>query len=273
MGLSWQGFPLMHDPIILSLGSFSLTWYALLYLTGIISASIVLWYRRPRFSPPLSRDQFWELIVFVLWGVLLGARLGYVIFYGDRSYLIEPWRVFSPFDFSTSEWTGIRGLSFFGGLLGGATSILLFSRKSGISFWKVADWVVPAVPLGILFGRLGNFLNLELPGRTTQMLWGMHFPPDIAILRHPSTLYEALGEGLVLFLFLWFLTSFPKRPGVMTASFLMGYGVIRFCLEFFRAPDPGFPLLLSLISYNQLLAFGCFLIGGILFLRLRRRVM
>lgn len=212
----------------------AIPWYTLCYLLGVLLASLffISLARRKRLFT--SEEATIELITSVLWGVILGARLGFVILYGDESYLREPWRIISPYDFTLGEWVGIRGLSFHGGLIGGVIGLWRFSREAGRQFWGFADGVVQAVPIGLFFGRIGNFLNHELVGRPTEVAWGMVLVAGETFRRHPVVLYEALFEGLVLFFFLILVSRLGARSGNVAAFFLMVYGAIRFWLEFFR---------------------------------------
>lgn len=222
------------DPIAFTLGGIPVPWYTLLYLAGVVLATLFFVSLARRKQLFKSDEATIELIISVLWGVIIGARLGYIIFYGDESYLREPWRIISPYDFTLGEWVGIRGLSFHGGLLGGMIGLWRFSREAGRHFWDFADALVQAIPIGLFFGRIGNFLNHELIGRPTEVMWGMLLIPGETFLRHPAVLYEALFEGGVLFFFLLLLNRLGARSGNLAAFFLIGYGLIRFFLEFFR---------------------------------------
>lgn len=230
----WQTLPARFDAIAFHVMGFGVPWYTLCYLTGIFLATLYfidLARRRQLFR---TEETVIELILSVLWGVIIGARLGYVLLYGDASYWAEPWRIVSPYDFSLHTWVGIRGLSFHGGLVGGMIGLWRFAREAQHHFWQIADVLVQAVPIGLFFGRVGNFLNHELIGRPTEILWGMQLLPTETMLRHPVTLYEALGEGVLLFCLLLLTDRLRMRPGVTAAVFLIGYGLIRFCMEWFR---------------------------------------
>lgn len=230
----WQTLPQFIDPVAFSPFGFPIPWYTICYLLGVIFATIFFVSLLRRKGLVISEDGTIELIVSVLWGVIIGARLGYVLFYGDSSYWEEPWRIISPYDFTLGEWIGIRGLSFHGGLIGGAIGLWRFTREGNRDFWRIADALVQAVPIGILFGRLGNFLNHEIPGKITELAIGMQWFLEEGVLRHPVTLYEALAEGGLLFFFLVLVNRLQARSGNVTALFLIGYGVIRFVMEFFR---------------------------------------
>ena len=257
----WQRLPTTIDPIAFSVGFFSASWYAILYLAGIAFAGAYLFrlaWKRRLFE---THEAFFSWLSFILWGVLIGARLGFVFFYGDVSYFEEPWRIVSPYDFSTETWVGIRGMSFFGGLLGGAVTLLWYARRYTRSFLELSDILVMAIPIGLFFGRLGNFLNGELWGTVTNLPWGMQYSDFERVLRHPSQLYEAFGEGVLLFLLLLFFQGKGRFRGEMTALFLIAYGMIRFLLEFWRMPDPESVLFAGSLHPNQLLAFSLILLG------------
>jgi phosphatidylglycerol:prolipoprotein diacylglycerol transferase len=180
-------------------------------------------------------------------GLIVGARLGYILFYQFPdyiNYLTHPLEIIAI-------WHG--GMSFHGGLIGAVLAGFLFSRRRQVPFWQGADVVIVTAPVGIGFGRLGNFINGELFGRPSTMPWAMVFPTGGPMPRHPSQLYEAALEGLLLFIVLWMLKDRPFRPGTMVCLFLGGYGFFRFLVEFFRQPDPQIGLLLGLISMGQVL--------------------
>lgn len=230
----WQTLPLRFDSIAFVLSSVAVPWYTLCYILGIILATL-LFVSLLRRQGKIPNDEVTiELVTSILWGVIIGARIGYVLLYGDAVFWQEPWRIISPYDFTTGSWIGIRGLSFHGGLIGGAIGLWRFTREAGRKFFDFSDALVQAVPIGLLFGRLGNFLNHEIPGKVTEVVWGMQFTLGEAGLRHSVTLYEAVGEGVVLFFFLVLAARLSPRPGMLTALFLVGYGTIRFLLEFYR---------------------------------------
>jgi phosphatidylglycerol:prolipoprotein diacylglycerol transferase len=195
----------------------------------------------PQGKPPFAQRDTDDLLIYVAAGVLLGGRLGHVLFYDPLHYLSQPLNILAV-------WKG--GMSFHGGLIGSILAIVLFARRVGANPWSVLDSCAAAVPIGLFFGRLANFINGELWGRPTTVPWGMVFPFREAgdIERHPSQLYEAFFEGLVVFAVLWWLThrmGALRRPGVVGGVFLIGYGVARSFCEFFREPDPGHILTLG----------------------------
>lgn len=266
----WQTLALEIDPVAFEIAGIPVPWYTLAYVLGIFLATLFFVSLARRRGLFMTEDATIELLVSVLWGVIIGARLGYVILYGDESYWREPWRIISPYDFTLGEWVGIRGLSFHGGLIGGAYGLWRFSREAGRNFWQFADCLAQAVPLALLTGRIGNFLNQELIGRVTSVPWGMQLVSGEGLLRHPVTLYEALGEGVLLFFFLLLANRLGARPGTITALFLIGYGAIRFMLEFFRETE----LIMTLgLSLGQALSVAMVLGGAlVLFSRARSAV-
>jgi phosphatidylglycerol:prolipoprotein diacylglycerol transferase len=178
-------------------------------------------------------------LLWTILGLIVGARLGYVLFYNFSYYLSHPLEILLPFEFSGGiRFVGISGMSYHGGAIGVLLATLIFCRKRAISFWNILELFSPAVPLGYTFGRIGNFINGELYGRRTDVPWGMYFPLDsLHQLRHPSQLYEAFFEGLVLFAILWSIRRRSPFDGFLFAAYLFGYGFVRFFIEFFREPD------------------------------------
>lgn len=231
---SWQSLPLSLDPIIGYLYTVPVTWYAACYIFGaVFSAMYFIWRaRRKGLLPDIFTSI--DLIVTVLWGVVIGARLGYVLFYGGDEFFREPWRIISPYDFGEKEWIGIRGMSFHGGLVGGVIGLWMFTREANRRLLEFADVLVQAVPIALFFGRIGNFLNLEIIGRATSVEWGIRLPFSEGMLRHPVTLYEALLEGVLLFLILLVGSRFLKTPGRLTAVFLLAYASFRIFAEGYR---------------------------------------
>ncbi|MFA9262585.1 MAG: prolipoprotein diacylglyceryl transferase [Undibacterium sp.] len=213
-----------------------------------------------------------DLIVTVLWGVVIGARLGYVLFYGGDEFYREPWRIISPYDFQLKEWIGIRGMSFHGGLIGGAVGLWMFTREASRHFLEFADALVQAVPIALLFGRIGNFLNLEIIGKTTTSPWGMQIPFLGEALRHPVTLYEATGEGLILFALLFLGSRVLKSPGRLSGLFLLSYASFRIAAEFFRNLPEGTNLIFGFFTMGQALSLGMVMAGLVLLFWPRPRV-
>jgi len=203
-------------------------------------------------------------------GVIIGGRLGYVFFYNFSFYLAHPLAVISPLDFVTGELVGIYGMSYHGGLIGIFIATLFFIKKYKLNFWTFSDFVIPAIPLGYFFGRIGNFLNGELFGRATNSVLGMYFPSDsLGVLRHPSQLYEAFTEGFLLFIFLWIWRNEKKLQSKFLALYLIGYAVARFLAEFFREPDAQIGFIFGILTLGQLFSALMFF-GGLILLFLKK---
>lgn len=216
------------DPIAFQVGPLAVRWYGLMYLFGFVGGFFVARWLARRRGIKISNEQLTELISYVAVGVVLGGRLGYVIFYNLPYYLAYPLQVLA-------FWEG--GMSFHGGMLGAMLAGWLWVRKQGLPFYPAADCIFAAAPLGLGLGRLGNFINGELYGRPTEMPWGMVFPGAGPLPRHPSQLYEAFLEGAVLLAVLAWLGTRVRTHGVVTWAFIGGYGMVRFAVEFFREPD------------------------------------
>lgn len=243
------------DPIIVSIGPIAIRWYSMAYIGGLAFA---WWYiRRQAAKPgaPMSVAHIDDFITVAMLAIIVGGRLGYVLFYRPDYYFENPAAIIRL-------WDG--GMSFHGGLIGVILSIFWFVKKQKLDLLKVADVIASVSPVGLLAGRLANFINGELWGRASDVPWAMVFPADpTGLPRHPSQLYEALGEGLLLFLILQYLylkTSLPKKaPGVIAGIFFAGYGLARFLVEFVREPDAA--ILLGL-TRGQLLTVPMFLFAA-----------
>lgn len=266
----YQHLPGRLDSIAFHIGSFSVAWYSLTYIAAFAVIYLLLIYRIKKKEAEYGRKLTADFIFYAFAGLIIGARLGYVIFYNFSYYSHHPLLIISPYD-SSGNFTGIYGMSYHGGLIGVIIASILFARKNRTNFWRLADFIVPAIPAGYFFGRIGNFLNGELYGRATQKWTGMFFPAGGPVLRHPSQLYEALFEGLVLFLILWLLRNKKTLTGYFLALYFISYGSFRFILEFFREPDPQIGLILKFFTEGQLLSLIMFLAGlGIIFWRKRK---
>ena len=258
--------PQTMDPIIFEIGWFKIQYYGLMYIVGFaISYSLVFLRikREKRFH--FSAEQIQDLMLFMILGLIVGARLGYVLFYNLSYYLRHPLEILLPFEFSNGiTFTGIAGMSYHGGLIGIIIFSWLYIRKAEFNFWNTADLFAPIVPLGYTFGRIGNFINGELYGRITSAPVGMYFPlapgPE---LRHPSQLYEAFFEGIFLFVILWNVRNFNTPRGSMLSFYLIGYGTVRFFIEYFRQPDAHIGFIWFSFSMGQILC-GLMIVGGIL---------
>lgn len=245
-------FPVI-DPIIFSIGPVSLRWYGTMYLIGFLAAMFMANKAADRSNGLWTREQVSDLLFYGFLGVILGGRVGYVLFYQFEYFLSDPL-------YLLEIWQG--GMSFHGGLLGVTLAVLIFARKTNKSFLTVGDFIVPLVPIGLGMGRLGNFINAELWGRQTDVPWAMVFPTDaLQVPRHPSQLYEFFLEGVVLFIILYVVTRKPRSLGLASGTFLIGYGIFRSIVEFFREPDAHLGLYFSFISKGQILSIPMILIG------------
>ena len=223
--------PLGLKPVLFHIGPFSLRWYSLGYLAGILVGWWYLLKLIDRPGAPMARRHADDMVFYATLGIILGGRLGYVLFYKLGFYLENPLDIFKV-------WDG--GMSFHGGMIGTSLGIFYLSRKNGLNWLRIHDYVACSVPFGLFFVRLANFVNGELWGRQTDAPWGVIFPHGGPFPRHPSQIYEAGLEGIVLFLILWFLfwrTDARYYPGRLVGTFLLGYGVGRFVVEFWREPD------------------------------------
>jgi phosphatidylglycerol---prolipoprotein diacylglyceryl transferase len=264
------------NPVLFHLGALRIQWYGLMYIVAFTIVFFISRYRtRTETRFPYDEEFLKNILTYGFIGVLIGGRLGYVVFYNSRYYMAHPLEIILPFSFEDGfRFTGISGMSYHGGAIGAIVGGWLFSRKFKIDFWNLCDLFFPPTALGYTFGRLGNFINGELWGRITTSPIGMHFPlaPDSDSLRHPSQLYEATFEGIVLFLVLWSLRKgkFPK--GAMSAFYIFGYGFVRFFIEFYRQPDAhlGF-VVANRFSMGQVLCATMMAIGIGLFLYLKFR--
>jgi phosphatidylglycerol:prolipoprotein diacylglycerol transferase len=248
------------NPIAFSLGPLKIHWYGLMYLVGFVLGWVLLEYRSRRFNLGWKKDQISDLIFYAAMGVIIGGRLGYVIFYDFFDFIHAPWIVFKL-------WEG--GMSFHGGLVGVILAMIVYCKKYKINFFDVTDQIVIIAPLGLAAGRLGNFINGELWGRiaSTPLPWAMIYPEAGPIPRHPSELYEFLLEGILLFIIMWIFAN-KKRPRMATSGlFLLLYGCFRFFVEFFRQPDSqlGF-LAFHWATMGMILSAPMILAGAVIFL-------
>jgi phosphatidylglycerol:prolipoprotein diacylglycerol transferase len=250
------------DPVFLRLGPLELRWYGLMYIIGFLGAFFLIQREASRRALAFSADDVADILSTLAVGVILGGRLGYVLFYKPSYYLQEPLRIFAV-------WEG--GMSFHGGLLGVALALVWLARRRRMPVLLLSDLVVPSVPLGLGLGRIGNFINGELYGRVTTAPWGMVFPEGGNLPRHPSQLYEAMLEGVFLFAVLQLLARRRPPSGVISGAFLILYGMCRFAVEFYREPDAHLGLLGGVVSMGQLLCIPMMLAGGGMVLHALRR--
>jgi phosphatidylglycerol:prolipoprotein diacylglycerol transferase len=259
------------DPIALAIGPVALHWYGLMYAVAFLSFVAVgkrQVARMAAWPPPLGerwqRHDPDDMLVWGMLGVVLGGRLGYVLFYQPAFYAEHPAQI-------VAVWQG--GMSFHGGLIGVLLALAWYARRRGLAFFQVMDFVAPCVPLGLAAGRLGNFINGELWGRVADpsLPWAMVFPQVDSQPRHPSQLYQMALEGVLLFVVLWWFARRPRPVGQVSAVFLMGYGVLRFVAEYFRQPDSYLGLLSLGLSMGQWLSLPMVVAGALLWRHAARR--
>jgi len=263
----YQYLPYHINPTAMSLGFLKVDWYSLMYLAGFLTVYFLLKYRIKKKENNFSFDisKLEDLLMYSFFGLILGARLGYVLFYNFSYYLENPLAIISPYDPVTHQFIGIYGMSYHGGLIGVILFSWIFTKKNKLNFFSLANFVIPAIPAGYFFGRVGNFLNGELYGRATQKFWGMYFPADsFGFLRHPSQLYEAFLEGIVLFLILWFFRNKKEWQEKLVGIYFCGYAFFRIVVEFFREPDEQIGYLFGFLTLGQILSSIMLVIGIIL---------
>lgn len=241
------------DPVLIHLGPLAIRWYGLMYLLGFVAAFFLISRLAPRRQLPLDKDAVSDLLFYIVLGVILGGRFGYVLFYNFAYFLNHPLQIFAV-------WQG--GMSFHGGLTGVVVATLIYCRRHAIAILPLADILAIAATIGLGLGRIGNFINGELWGRVTTLPWGVVFPAAGPQPRHPSQLYEALLEGPIIFFLLYWLFTRKVRNGSVFFSFLIFYGVGRFVIEFFREPDQQLGFLWGGATMGQLLCLAMVLLGS-----------
>lgn len=244
------------SPIIVQIGPLALRWYSMAYLFGILFGWWLAAKRIKKYQIPLTKNNLEDIVFYFTLGVILGGRLGYVLAYGTEKFWINPLEIFAV-------WHG--GMSFHGGIVGVIIAMYLAAKHVNFSFLKLTDFTAPLVPVGIFLGRLANFVNDELWGRVTNVAWAVRFPNGGYLPRHPSQLYEACLEGVVLFVILnlmWTNKQCRERKGFISGAFLLGYALFRMLLEQFREPDAQLGFLWSGVTMGQLLSLPA-LLGGV----------
>lgn len=242
------------NPVAIDFGAIQIYWYGLMYLFGFVAAWLLA--RARATTHGFEKSQVEDLLFYGALGVIIGGRLGYAIFYDLAANLDNPINMLKV-------WQG--GMSFHGGLIGVLVAMWLFTRKSGKSFFEITDFIAPLVPLGLFFGRIGNFINAELWGKVSDIPWAMVFPGGGPLPRHPSQLYQALLEGLLLFVLLWWFSAKPRPRAAVSGLFLLGYGVFRFIVEFVRMPDPQYGYLaFNWLTMGQILCLPMIIAGAIM---------
>lgn len=251
------------NPVLFSLGPLTIRWYGVAYVAGFIGAGVIMARTAKRWQLDISSDDIFTIMVWIACGVILGGRLGYVLAYGAGYYLQHPLEIFA---FSEG------GMSFHGGLVGALILGAWRAYRDKISAWTLADLAVIGAPVGLFFGRLANFVNGELWGKPTDLPWGVMFPTGGAVYRHPSQLYEALLEGLVLFIILYSLSRKARVQGTYLGMFLIGYGLARILVEFVRVPDAQLGYLFAgVITMGQLLSVPLVIAGIVVLVRAFQR--
>lgn len=252
------------DPVAIAIGPLAVRWYGLMYLVGFGMAFVLARSRiKQGRSGDISFAVFDDLFFFCVLGVVLGGRLGYVLFYKPGYYVSHPLEILAV-------WQG--GMAFHGGFLGVLLAMLYIARKHRIRWLAITDFIAPLIPPALAAGRIGNFINGELWGRTTDAAWGMVFRGAGAVPRHPSQLYQFALEGVLLFVILWLYSAKPRPTGAVSAMFLIGYGVLRFAAEFFREPDDFLGLLAFSLSMGQWLSLPMVLAGIVMLAWAGRKV-
>lgn len=257
------------DPVLLHLGPFQVRWYGLMYVLGFMASYLLVRQQLRQRSFPELEKNFENLNIVLILSIILGGRLGYVVFYNLDYYLENLAEI-------PATWTG--GMSFHGAAIGLFVGGWLFCRWKKIDFFRAADIYIVTIPIGLGLGRLGNFINGELFGRPTDLPWGLVFPGGGPLPRHPSQIYQAITEGLVLFVLLWVVRNKPYQNlrlwphGSLLALFFIGYGILRFFIEYTREPDPQVGLIIDLFSMGQILCSAMIIAGLLLwYLRILRQ--
>ncbi len=243
------------DPVFLSIGPLQFRWYGLMYVLSFIATYFVIRSEVRRKKLTLSSDDISDLVFYGAMGVVLGGRIGYILFYNAAFYLANPLKLLAV-------WEG--GMSFHGGFLGVIAAFFIYARRKKIPFFTLIDMAALCAPIGLGLGRIGNFINGELYGRATSAPWGIIFPGSDGVPRHPSQLYEAALEGVLLFLLIRFTSRRYPATGVAGWTFVAGYGLFRFIVELFRQPDAQLGTFFDFFSMGQLLSLPMFLLGSVM---------
>jgi phosphatidylglycerol---prolipoprotein diacylglyceryl transferase len=266
--LWWQNLPSQMNPVIFSAGTFAIRWYGMMYVIAFGVAYLLSQYRINSEKLPFNRPFVGDALTWAMVGVVLGGRIGYILFYGMSSFLADPLGSLVPWVSAPGgcRFAGITGMSYHGGVIGVIIALMAFTRSQKKGFFETFDLFIPSIPLGYTFGRLGNFINGELYGRVTDSAMGMYFPlAPTHELRHPSQLYEAFFEGIVLFVILWLMRKKSPFPGFLSAAYLFGYGFVRFFIEFVREPDAQLGFVFLNFSMGQVLCFIMMVAGIVVF--------
>jgi phosphatidylglycerol---prolipoprotein diacylglyceryl transferase len=250
----WQNIYSHFDPVAFHLGSIAVHWYGIMYALALLTAIYLAHWFIKKDNIDLDKDVLDSYILWAEIGVILGARIGYVLFYDTHTYyyLTHPWQIFNPF--IDGMYAGISGMSYHGALIGFIIATFIWCRKNKISFWFMTDIAVLAIPIGYIFGRIGNFFNQELIGRITDVPWAIYVN---GTLRHPSAIYEAILEGLFVFIILYYYRNKKKFDGQLALMYVILYSIARIIAEFFRQPDIqlGFILNTNWLTMGMLISF------------------
>ncbi len=259
----WQHIYSHFNPIAFSVFGFKIHWYGIMYILALVSALYMAKYIVKKDNIPISQKLLDDYFIWVEVGVILGARIGYFIFYvpNNSYYFLHPWQMFNPF--IDGKFVGIAGMSYHGAVIGFAIATFLFVKRKKVNLWKLLDIVAIAVPAGYVFGRIGNFLNQRLVGRVTDVEWGIYVN---GVLRHPSQLYEAFFEGIVIFLVLFFYRKYKKFDGELIALYMILYGFARSFCEMFRQPDPQLGFIIGHFTMGELLSFVMIFAGFLIYI-------
>ena len=277
---AWNDIYNRFDPVAFSVGAFNVHWYGIMYVLALVTALAAAKYFVKKDKIPISNAMLDNYFFWVEIGVILGARLGWVAIYSGEAawYLTHPWQIFNPFH--NGEFVGIRGMSYHGAVAGFLLATWAFCRRyrlessaqnsgyEGVNFWRLLDLCALCIPLGYIFGRIGNFLNQELFGRVTDVPWAINV---LGAMRHPSQLYEAALEGLAIFLILFFYRKFKKFDGELIVLYAVLYTSARFICEFFREPDSGLGFVFLNLSMGQILSLLMLACGILLYIILNKK--
>ncbi len=266
---SWNHIYEHFDPIAFSFFGIPVHWYGMMYVLALLSGLFIARYFIKKDKLPLSNDDLDIYFVYVEIGVILGARLGYILFYDPQTsyYLTHPWQIFNPF--RDGEFVGIRGMSYHGAIIGFTLATYLFSVRKKINFGTLVDMTALSVPLAFIFGRIGNFLNQELIGRATDVSWGILVD---GVLRHPSQLYEAFLEGFMVFVVVFFYRKLKKFEGELALVYAFSYGIFRAIAEIWRAPDVQIGYVCcNFITQGQVMSLGMSVLALVFWVYFRKK--
>jgi phosphatidylglycerol:prolipoprotein diacylglycerol transferase len=265
----WNHIYDTFDPIAFNIISFPVHWYGMMYVLALVSALYIAKYFIKRDNLDFTNKEMDNYFIYVEIGVILGARLGYVLFYDIETlyYLSHPWQIFNPFQ--NGEFVGIRGMSYHGAIFGFLISTYIYSKKHKVAFGNIMDLVAISVPLAFVFGRIGNFLNQELIGRETDVSWGILVD---GVLRHPSQLYEAFLEGIGVFIVVYAYKKYQRFSGELILIYAISYGIFRAIAEMYRAPDVQIGYICcDIITQGQVMSLGMSLFSMIAWVYYERK--